>query len=428
MLNALLFGANLFLAGILILRYTRSMVAGLMGVLLIMAAPNVFGSHTWIMSEPLYIFLSLLALYMLTDFLNAGRSLTLILLAVVVSLAALTRFVGVSLISAGGLSLLLLSSKSWRRRLAEAFVFGILSSVPVFLWLIRNDLVAGTSVNRELIFHPMRPEILRTYLREAASWFVPYVITLSSIGRAAIAAVLAAVAPAIFVATQVSRRMKTGAWSRGDFWALPWILLFYMSSYLGVLVINSFLLDAGTSLSGAERYLTPFFVVVVIFLVASVHRILVEVRLRRWVKALPLGFGLALIALYSVQSIDLLVSPFDHMGKMALRLNWPEVSTELSQIDPATPLISDNPEFVYILSGRSAYMRPIKFDHYRQKYREDYEQQIEATRRKLAEGGVYVLFDQDVEAELEIIELLEAAPLRSFPIATFYGYAVGEGG
>ncbi len=94
----------------------------------------------------------------------------------------------------------------------------------------------------------------------------------------------------------------------------------------------------------------------------------------------------------------------------------------LKTLDQSAPIISNNPELVYILSDRFAYMRPIHFDVYSLEYREDFEQQIEATRDKLNRGGVLVIFGAPNDMDREVIDLLGVEVIDTFYGSAFYGY------
>src|SRR5688500_14983109 len=60
-LNALLFGANTFLLGLIGWRMTKSQIAGIILALLFVVNDSLFRVHAVAMSEPLYIFFSLAA-------------------------------------------------------------------------------------------------------------------------------------------------------------------------------------------------------------------------------------------------------------------------------------------------------------------------------------------------------------------------------
>ena len=72
-LNSLLFAANILLVGFIIFKVTRSVVAMILGALLVMASVSLIEIHSWVMSEPLYIFLSLVVVHLLAYW-GQGRS------------------------------------------------------------------------------------------------------------------------------------------------------------------------------------------------------------------------------------------------------------------------------------------------------------------------------------------------------------------
>jgi hypothetical protein len=95
---------------------------------------------------------------------------------------------------------------------------------------------------------------------------------------------------------------------------------------------------------------------------------------------------------------------------------------ELEALDPNLPIISNNPEMVFVFINRPAYMWPIQFDHYRLAEREDFEQQLEATREKLRGGGVIVVFGWPVGTEDLVFDTLETKRLSEFIDVTILGY------
>ena len=67
-LNALLFGANAFLLGVIGWRMTKSQVAGVVLALLFAVNASLFNAHAVAMSEPLYIFFSLAAFLTFSEY------------------------------------------------------------------------------------------------------------------------------------------------------------------------------------------------------------------------------------------------------------------------------------------------------------------------------------------------------------------------
>lgn len=99
-----------------------------------------------------------------------------------------------------------------------------------------------------------------------------------------------------------------------------------------------------------------------------------------------------------------------------------ETVERLDSLNQAAPIISNDPEMVFILSDRTAYMLPIRYDAIIGEERDDFDQQIEATRRKLNDGGMLVLFSPINDYLNEVINLLEVELIDSFYGSSFYAY------
>ena len=111
------------------------------------------------------------------------------------------------------------------------------------------------------------------------------------------------------------------------------------------------------------------------------------------------------------------------MGFTRIRTEWNDLAARLSDIGPEASIITDNPEMVYFLIDRPAYMIPIKYDLYQQAFREDYMQQIELARTRLEGGAVLVIFGEPSQQEAEVLALLGVDSLYGFDEAVVYGYS-----
>jgi hypothetical protein len=107
------------------------------------------------------------------------------------------------------------------------------------------------------------------------------------------------------------------------------------------------------------------------------------------------------------------------VGFTRIRDEWLDLASELNA---APTIVSDNPEMVYYLIDRPAYMIPIKYDTYRQVFREDFLQQVDLARTRLEAGAVLVIFEEPSDEEAEVIDLLQVVPLRIYDDVVIYGY------
>lgn len=421
-LHATLFAANLFLVAFLISRYTRSYWASLLGCLLILVARDLVYYHSWVLTEALFVFLMLLVIYLLAKYLDNERSTLLFLASALLGCATLTRYVGLSMTMAGVVSILLLSRTNWKRRLVDCFILGGVSLIPAILWLRRNAAVAGSTVNRSLIFHPMSSELIRAYRAEISFWFVPKQVDVPHSLRRALMLLLAVPGPALFFFLEIKEKLLKRREPRQTFWTLPWILAFFVVSYVVLLFLNLTLFDAISDFNTVPRYLVPVYVSAVILFILAFHRILERWKQWRVLQIGVLAIGFVLIGLYAHRTLGIIQDPISNIGYTGLKEQRPETVEMLKSIEASSPIISNDPEMVYILGDRTAYLFPLKVDYHTTQEREDYEQQIEATRDKLNQGGVIVLFSPMRESELEVVDLLRAELLDVFYGSSFYGY------
>ena len=148
-INAAAFGLTIFAAGGWLRSHLRSRLLALAATVALAASVPLahFASH--LLTEPLFVLFTLLALIRLAAFLHRGGRTPLLWAAVFTALAALTRYPGVALIGAGILVLLVRRALPLAVRLKDTLVFGAVSAIPLAGVLTRNWAVSGTLTGRQ---------------------------------------------------------------------------------------------------------------------------------------------------------------------------------------------------------------------------------------------------------------------------------------
>ena len=141
-INAIAFGLTILAAGNYLRSNLRSRGLVLAATAAIAASLPLSGLAASLMTEPLFVLFTLLALMQLAAFLQRGGRTLLYCAAVCTALAALTRYPGVVLIGVGGLLL------AADRRLKHIVAFGTISSLPLALVLTHNWVVSKTLTGR----------------------------------------------------------------------------------------------------------------------------------------------------------------------------------------------------------------------------------------------------------------------------------------
>jgi 4-amino-4-deoxy-L-arabinose transferase-like glycosyltransferase len=173
LVNAALFALSTFVMGILGWRMTRSLLAGLILATLFLANGSLLQVYASALSEPLFIFLSLLAFWMFDLYFERDAHwLWLVSCGVLVGLAYLTRYAALGLAVTFLIALMLLH-RTWAKRWQSAAIF-LVGLVPWAAgWAIRNVVVGGTATNRKLVWHPITAGNFDTALRTISEFLVP---------------------------------------------------------------------------------------------------------------------------------------------------------------------------------------------------------------------------------------------------------------
>ena len=423
--NTVLFGVNLLLTAILIYKVSRSGWAMMLGTLLVLTSSQQIEIHSWIVAEPLYIFLSLIVAHLIALGISSSSRRLLGLAGVFVAVAILTRYVGFTLMAAGALGILLLGQMKANWRLGSSGLFVVLGLMPVLWWVATSISDGGSIANRQLLFHSINPDLMRAYQAEVVSWVFGQQLPLPWRPRAILVVLIASIGPVYFLVS----RIRSGGLGRprGDAYSevLPWFLGTYLLAYAGVLTVNSLFLDAGTPPDTAARYMAPAYVALIIFSTVTTTELVRQVRKTKLPATFAISLGLLLISLNFNQSIDLLGDPGLSLGYVMLRSSEPELVKALGELDLDVPIISNNPETVFILTERPAYILPIRVDPQTQIERSDYQQNIDAHRRRLESGAVVVIFGNPDQLALEAMNDLNVSPFLGFSTAMFY--KAGEG-
>jgi len=177
-LDIALFGFTICLLEYITYRLTRTVLLALSVALLVVVSPVQVVVFTGVMSESLAIFAGTLSLCLL-HLHNERRSSILMLAAILAAgLAGLTRYVSVAYIVAGAVVLVVFSRSSWKRRLADAFIFGLGSGSFVLLWFAWVYLNSHLVGYRSMHFDPGFQAAFQTFRIYTAStlWgWLPFV-------------------------------------------------------------------------------------------------------------------------------------------------------------------------------------------------------------------------------------------------------------
>jgi hypothetical protein len=397
-LNALLFGVNAFLLGILGWRMTRSQAAGIVLALLFAVNASLFNAHVVAMSEPLYIFFSLAAFLAFSEYFNTEKNIWLIVTGIMVAFAYLTRYAGLALLATFFLALILLQ-ETWKKRLTSMGIF-IASTIPLLLgWGIRNLIVADNATNRKLVYHPLSAENIETGIYNISEFLVPVETwrrTLVKIPNLfPIILVLIILILLIWVVSKGLKKFLQPATER------PEILSFtnglYIFGYLASIISSMVLFDASTKFK--LRILSPVYVALLVLLVLFGHW--AWQNRNALLRGTVVLLAIVILALSAYDTSNF-VTKLHKGGQGYSSFKWYDSETMdfLRGLPEGARIYTNQPGPVYLYTDRPCYVLPDLVDAVTGLPREGYTKGVQSLHKDVLSGkAALALFKFGSEAE-----------------------------
>lgn len=398
LVNALAFGLNGLLLGLIGWRMTGSALAGILSAALFVSNASLLRTHAAAMSEPLYILLCLAALLALSQYFDRGRARWLALAGILAALGYLTRYAGLALLATILIALVLLQ-ESWRVRFRSAAIF-LGSSLPLMLgWTLRNAWAAENATNRRLVYHPLTAEDLAAGIHNFSEFLMPVEAWRRELLR--VPNLFAVVLGVLFLAlllwvasVGLKQFLRPGA---GRPEALSFLNGLYALGYLASIVATMLLFDASTKFK--LRILAPAYVSLLVLLVWLGYWI--------WSRRGRIGRWLVIAASAAVLSASAWdaasASAVLHRGGQGYAsFQWydSEAMAFLRGLPAGTRIYTNQPGPVYLYTDRPAYVLPDRIDPVTAQPREGYARGVEALQEDVLSGeAVLALFKYGSEEE-----------------------------
>lgn len=278
--NALLFGAIVYLAGLLFSKYLSSFALVLVGIALVLLAPAMIQVSIMAWSEPLFICLTLVFLLAQQKFLAERDTKSIVLFIVATALACLTRYIGVTLILTGALALVLLLRERWQVKARYVFLFCIFSALPLALWVTRNYFAASTFLGPRVSSASSFGQNISYTVRTVLSWyFVQAILTQRILFVLIIAGLCGA---ALFEMARNVSRLR-------DFLGRVGGIILFIVVYMAVLILSA-TTTAFDSIN--DRLLSPIFIPSLLFVLMFLeylYRALHKNTSKKFVAAIPIA-------------------------------------------------------------------------------------------------------------------------------------------
>jgi hypothetical protein len=388
-----LFGMNAVLVGLSLLVATRSRLFSLLGASLFAVNALFIRAHSFTMSEPLFIFLGLLGFLLFSQYYKNRQVAWLAGAGLVMSLASLTRFVGLALIITSLLVIILLAV-SLSKGLKEIGVFTSGWLPLVLAWGVRNQIATGFSSNRQVSWHPALWEKYQVGIDRLWSWLLPdrfaaimhnnpvvFNIVLAGLGFG--------LATALFIVWKNSKALAEPRMWTGSMLSLWFVHAVYLFVYTAAIVGTITLLDGSTSFENRilAPALTSLLILVTIFWYWLWQSKIMVVRL----------VLLVVIAVFSARFISdslLTVTNLKADGQGYSTRVWRESETMqvIREMPVETVIYSNEQTGIYLLTRRGSYAAPSPWDPVLMEPRQGYQEDLSRMKQDIWERKAVLIF------------------------------------
>lgn len=268
--HAFVLGATVFTAGVLARRMIKAWPLVVMAWLFILFSYALITIASLAWTEPIYILLSLIYLFILPRFLAKRRPVYFVLLFGIVTLGALQRYAGIGIIVAAvGSIVLFMKGTPFLKRAAWAAGLS-LSVVPYGLWYLSNRL-SETSIRDQT--NPI-PSLLRNFrltIDLLGEWFVPEVVRTPAVSLLVTWLIAAAV---IWAFVSYFRRQEQTFLSNPIALVAAYVVFYMLAFYVSHLLISTTPVD--------HRHLSVIYIHIIILVFAAVENLLQRLNRPHW--------------------------------------------------------------------------------------------------------------------------------------------------
>lgn len=406
--NAGLFAVNVLLVARIVYSLTKSGVFSILGAGLMLISSTLIMIHSWAMSEALYITFTLMGFLLFSIGYEKETWQTPLFTGLFFGLAAATRYIGISLLLAGGILFITEAGRSNRHRIRDLLVFSIMGVLPLLLWVIRNEIVVGQFTNRVFGWHLMTGNMWINMVNTVLLWFVPgrFVHGKELFWLTGLLLVIG-----IWLGIRFLRKRSETAYPAKSGSQLGPILLIILSmiSYLVILIISRSFFDPLIPMD--ERLLSPILVMGIILLVWMVSELWER---KKWIELSILVVICLLFLITNLTRSAAMVKNYheDGRGYASARDHISETYAYLRN-RPDIPIYSNAFAAIYFWIGRVTHALPPPAE-------------ISAMKEDMQRNGAYLVIFDSIPVELygttreeltkglvEQIQLSEATIYRS---------------
>jgi len=173
--HALVYGLIIFFSGKILFNNLKLFPLLFLSPVFILFSIPIFYSSVMIWSELFFVFLTILFIFFFIKFQKNNKFSLLIVVSIIAALSVLQRYIGLTLILSGIILLLFHKNTNNKFKLRNILIFGIISCLPIAIWVLRNNLLTGTiSGDTRTVCFLLNPfDQLLNAFHYISIWFLP---------------------------------------------------------------------------------------------------------------------------------------------------------------------------------------------------------------------------------------------------------------
>jgi 4-amino-4-deoxy-L-arabinose transferase-like glycosyltransferase len=281
LINGLMVGVIVFFSS------GKSYLPAILGILFFFCSLVFFEIHSMAWSEGLFLLSGILSGFFLYRYLSSKKRWWLLASGVLLSIAILTRYIGIVLLPAAWVCLWWFNGRSQKKKWADTGMLILIACIPFVLFVINNALTAGNIANRDFAVHLPGIVHIKSLLVRLFDFWIPQDFTRWIKLPLLMILALSILLPGYGLMTG-SNKLRTESWQFT--WLFGCAFIFF---YLSFLAFSLSFLDASTPLD--RRILSPIFTAVLLLFLGPTWKWLKE-KEKVWMRALVvvwLGLSIA---------------------------------------------------------------------------------------------------------------------------------------
>lgn len=426
-LIAALFGMDALLVGLLVYRISHSILFSLMGAVLLAYSDTFLEVYANLLSEPLFITLLLLAFFTFLLYWEQCRRLWLVITGLVLDIACLTRYVGISAVASFAIVLVLLQTNwrylltgrpgspfrgliSWRRLLSkeasfplmDSAVFLVSSLLFIMIWMVYTYFVTGSLGNRSVVWHPLDFSVLLEGMKGNLDWLVSRKLAITWPVITSFFHVLSLLlipGLIVFLIEELGRRFRAGATTfSGEVESgAAFNLAFYIIFYILFLIVSISLFDASTPMN--IRILSPALILLIVLFSSGLAWLF---RFANRLNATP-AWGLRLVVAFicigvvysGIKDGSIAINNLrqDGLGFAQRSLAGSKTIQYVRNLSPVN-IFTNKPAVIFLLTGKYSTIIPTEIDPVNNQPSPEFDSEVQTLREDVSTGqAILILFD-----------------------------------